>query len=227
MNSTANLTDLTRKLAASGARLVAVSKTHTPEEILLLYQAGQRLFGENRVQELQDKQVALPADIEWHLIGHLQRNKVRFIAPFVAMIHSVDSERLLEEIDRQAQKAGRVIPVLLQVHIAAEETKFGWSPEELQAWIGSEAWKKYAHIAICGLMGMATFTDNTVQVRAEFQRLRHLFDRIKQEAFAVKPEFRELSMGMSADYEIALEEGATLVRIGSLLFGERSDAVKA
>ncbi len=222
MISRSNLADLNGKLESRGARLVAVSKTHAPEAIFPMYEAGQRLFGENRVQELLEKQPVLPQDVEWHLIGHLQRNKVRFIAPFVAMIHSVDSERLLEEVHRQAEKLGRDIPVLLQVHIAQEETKFGWSAEELELWLAAGHRKQYPHARIHGVMGMATFTDNRDQVRMEFRSLRQLFDRLKEGVFAGIPEFCECSMGMSGDWEIAVEEGATLVRIGSLLFGQRS-----
>jgi PLP dependent protein len=223
MIPSAKLAELTRKADASGARVVAVSKTRSAAEILELYQQGQRLFGENRVQEMQAKQPELPADIDWHLIGHLQRNKVRFIAPWVAMIHSVDSERLLAEIDRQAEQCGRVIPVLLQVHIADEESKFGWSADELRAWCrtGSPR-ERFAHVAFSGLMGMATFTENQEQIRREFRGLRALRDELQATCFAESPEFRELSMGMSGDWEIALEEGATLIRVGSLLFGERA-----
>jgi len=222
MISRANLADLNGKLESRGARLVAVSKTHPAEAVFPLYEAGQRLFGENRVQEVLEKQPMLPADVEWHLIGHLQRNKVRFIAPFVAMIHSVDSERLLEEIHRQAEKLDRVIPVLLQVHIAREETKFGWTAEELEGWLASDHWRQYSHARIHGLMGMATFTDDQNQVRMEFRQLRQLFDRLKAGVFSESADFCECSMGMSGDWEIAVEEGATLVRIGSLLFGQRS-----
>ncbi|MBI1191940.1 MAG: YggS family pyridoxal phosphate-dependent enzyme [Bacteroidetes bacterium] len=222
MISRSNLADLNGKLESRGARLVAVSKTQPPAAILPLYEAGLRLFGENRVQELLEKQSALPQDVEWHLIGHLQRNKVRSIAPFVAMIHSVDSERLLEEVHRQADKIGRTIPVLLQVHIAQEESKFGWSAAELELWLASGQWKQYPNAQIHGLMGMATFTDNRDQVRMEFRSLRQLFERLNADVFAQADAFCECSMGMSGDWEIAVEEGATLVRIGSLLFGERA-----
>jgi hypothetical protein len=221
MISRDNLADLNGKLDKAGARLVAVSKTHPPSAILELYQAGQRIFGENRVQELLEKQPVLPPDIEWHLIGHLQRNKVRFVTPFVAMIHSVDSERLLEEIHRQALKVNRVIPVLLQVHIAQEDTKFGWSATELEEWLATAAWQQYAGASLCGLMGMATLTEDQELVRKEFRSLRQLFNRLKNGVFAQNDAFRECSMGMSGDWEIALEEGATLLRLGSLLFGSR------
>ena len=218
MDSTAKLAEIRRKLAKTGARLVAVSKTRSVQQIDQLYQAGQRIFGENRVQEMLEKQPVLPDDVEWHLIGHLQRNKVRFIAPFVSMIHSVDSERLIEEIDRQAQKTGRMIPVLLQVHIAQEETKFGWSVDELRQWIDCGALAQFAHVRVCGLMAMASFTENKDQVRAEFHSVSELFKDLRSGYFSEKPAFCELSMGMSGDWEIALEEGATLVRIGSALF---------
>jgi len=222
MISRDNLADLNGKLDKAGARLVAVSKTHPPSAVRELYQAGQRIFGENRVQELLEKQPVLPSDIQWHLIGHLQRNKVRFVAPFVAMIHSVDSERLLEEIHRQALKADRVIPVLLQVHIAQEDTKFGWSASELEDWLATAAWQQYPGASLCGVMGMATLTEDQAVVRREFRSLRQLFERLKSGVFAQHDAFRECSMGMSGDWEIALEEGATLVRLGSLLFGSRS-----
>lgn len=207
-------------------QLVAVSKTKPASMIQAYHQAGQRLFGENRVQELQEKQPALPTDIQWHAIGHLQRNKVKFIAPYVAMIHAVDSERLLAEIHKQAENHGRRIPVLLQVHIAQEQSKFGWGPEELLPWLESEAWRQYPGAQLHGLMGMATFTEDQDQVRSEFQMLRQRFEQCRQGpladmAYEAGGPFRELSMGMSGDWETAVEEGATLVRIGSSLFGAR------
>lgn len=220
-------------------RLVAVSKTKPAAMISAFHAAGQRLFGENRVQELQDKQPELPDDIQWHAIGHLQRNKVKYIAPYVALIHAVDSPRLLAEVHKQAERAGRRIPVLLQVHIADEENKYGWSPDELLPWLESGAWRDSPAAELHGLMGMATFTDNMEQVRREFRTLRTLFEACRQGPLAelasespspanadygaeASPRpFRELSMGMSGDWEIAVEEGATLVRIGSALFGAR------
>ncbi len=211
-------------------RLVAVSKTKPAAMIRAYHEAGQRIFGENRVQELVAKRPELPADVQWHAIGHLQRNKVKQIAPFVALVHAVDSERLLAEIHRQAERAGRVIPVLLQVHIAAEESKFGWSPDELLPWLETGAWRDLPGAEIRGLMGMATFTEDLDRVRGEFRTLRGLFEACRAGVFADRsgpsaegppPPFRELSMGMSGDWEVAVEEGATLVRIGSALFGAR------
>jgi PLP dependent protein len=219
--STENYLALNTEIKHYGARLVAVSKTKPVQDILALYNAGQRIFGENKVQELLPKYNALPKDIEWHLIGHLQTNKVKSIAPFVAMIESVDSLKLLEEIDKQAAKNKRTIPCLLQVFIATEETKFGLDESELFALLGSDEYKAMQNISICGLMGMATNTRNETQVAAEFNQLFHLFQKIKKQFFADKPGFKEISMGMSADYKIALKCGSTLVRLGSILFGER------
>lgn len=213
---------LLKNLQSRGITLVAVSKTHPVERILELYQRGQRDFGENRVQELLEKAPHLPADIRWHLIGHLQTNKVRYIAPFIHMIHSVDSLRLLAEIEKQAAKSGRTIDCLLQFHIAEEETKFGLSEDEADALLQSQEYHTMRHIRICGVMGMATFTDNTNQVRAEFRHLRRIFERLRTTYFADATHFREISMGMSSDWEIAVEEGSTIVRIGSLIFGPRS-----
>lgn len=213
---------LLKNLQKHGITLVAVSKTHPVERILELYQRGQRDFGENRVQELLEKAPHLPADIRWHLIGHLQTNKVRYIAPFIYMIHSVDSLRLLAEIEKQAAKAGRTIDCLLQFHIAEEETKFGLSEDEADALLQSQEYQAMRHVRICGVMGMATFTDNTDQVRAEFRHLRSIFERLRITYFADAPHFREISMGMSSDWQIAVEEGSTIVRIGSLIFGPRS-----
>jgi pyridoxal phosphate enzyme (YggS family) len=213
---------LLKNLQKHGITLVAVSKTHPVERILELYQRGQRDFGENRVQELLEKAPHLPADIRWHLIGHLQTNKVRYIAPFIYMIHSVDSLRLLAEIEKQAAKAGRTIDCLLQFHIAEEETKFGLSEDEADALLQSQEYQAMRHVRICGVMGMATFTDNTDQVRAEFRHLRSIFERLRVRYFAHAPHFREISMGMSSDWQIAVEEGSTIVRIGSLIFGPRS-----
>lgn len=201
-------------------RLVVVSKGQPPESILEAYQAGQRIFGENKVQELTQKQSRLPKDIEWHFIGHLQRNKVRFIAPFISLIHSVDSFSLLEEIDKQAQKWNRQIPCLLQVHIAREETKFGFSEEELPELVNSEKLQKLTHVTVAGLMGMASFTSDEERVHSEFRQLQQLFDKIKN-ADIPNITMVELSMGMSGDYKIAIEEGSTLVRLGSSIFGER------
>jgi len=215
-------------VSGKGPALVAVSKTHPAAAIQAAYDGGQRLFGENRVQELVDKQAALPPDIAWHLIGHLQRNKVKYVAPFVSMIHATDSERLLAEVHRQAEKIGRQIPVLLQVHIADESNKFGWEPDALLPWLQTGAWKAFSAAPIHGLMGMATFTEDRSQVRREFQGLRKLFDACREQVFADGPLdadglplFRELSMGMSGDWDLAVEEGASLIRVGSALFGAR------
>lgn len=209
-------------LLPHGAQLVAVSKMKPASDIQELYNAGQRIFGENYVQELTQKQPILPPDIQWHFIGHLQTNKVKYIAPFVSMIHAVDSLRLLQEINKQAAKHNRVIDCLLQVHIAEEETKFGLDGAELESLVSE--WQQQegrGNVRIAGLMGMATNTDNEAQIRKEFRQLKELHGHIKSRFFAEEDSFRELSMGMSGDYLLALEEGSTLVRIGSLLFGAR------
>lgn len=202
-------------------RLVAVSKFHPVEALQVAYDAGQRVFGESHVQELVAKQEVMPKDIEWHFIGHLQTNKVKYMASFVSLIHAVDSVKLLKEIDKQAQKCNRVIDVLLQVHVAKEETKFGFSPEELVQMLEEGEWKLFGSIRIAGLMAMATNTDDEVQIAEEFDTVRGLFCNMKERFFADTPEFKELSMGMSGDYQIAQRHGSTLVRVGSLIFGER------
>lgn len=204
-----------------GCRLIAVSKTQPASLIQQAYDAGQRVFGENKAQEMAAKQKELPADIEWHMIGHLQTNKVKYIAPFVALIHSVDSEKLLEEINKQAVKNNRKIKCLLQVYIAQEETKFGWSIEEISALLNPEFVTTYPAVEIEGLMGMATFTQDETQIRKEFGRLKTLFDTLKQSKLPANVTMTELSMGMSADYKIAMEQGSTLIRIGTAIFGER------
>ncbi|MFY0254231.1 YggS family pyridoxal phosphate-dependent enzyme [Chitinophaga sp. 30R24] len=216
------------RLAPYHARLVAVSKTKPVEDIAALYAAGQRIFGENYVQELTEKQAVLPADIEWHFIGHLQSNKVKYIAPFVHTIHAVDSLKLLQEINKQAAKQERIIYCLLQVHIAMEETKFGMDQQELQQLLNTYKANlpDFANVRIAGLMGMATNTNNETQVRREFHQLHALFGSIKITYFNNESSFKELSIGMSADYSIALQEGSTMVRIGSLLFGERTYSQK-
>lgn len=208
-------------LAPHGARLICVSKTHPVAKILEAYDAGQRLFGENKVQEMVDKQPQLPGDIEWHLIGHLQRNKVKYIAPFVALIHAVDSLRLLEEINKQGVKCGRIIPCLLQVYIATEETKFGLDPSEVRRLIASPEFAGMSNVRVEGLMGMASLTADKQQVQKEFHTLKSLFEELKGAALPPNAVMKELSMGMSSDYEIALQEGSTLVRIGTAIFGER------
>jgi pyridoxal phosphate enzyme (YggS family) len=202
--------------------LVAVSKTKPVEDILNAYEAGLKDFGENKAQELAGKFEQLPKDIRWHMIGHLQRNKVKYIAPFVYLIHSVDSMRLLKEIDKQGKNAGKVINCLLQVHIAREETKFGLDEQELIALLESDEFAGMTHLQVRGLMGMATNTTNEERIRNEFQYLRELFERIRASYSLPNASMEELSMGMSSDYLIALEEGSTMVRIGSALFGERN-----
>jgi len=216
-----NFDELSSILREKNVTLVAVSKTRSIEEILALYNCGQRDFGENRVQEMRDKYEALPKDIRWHLIGHLQTNKVKYIAEWVHLIHSVDSLALLEEINKQAQKHNRIIPCLLQVYIASEETKFGLDEDELITLLKSDVYKQMQNIAVVGLMGMATNTENVSLIRNEFSHLVQLFDKIKANYFGQDDAFRQKSMGMSSDYTIAVEIGSTMVRIGSLLFGER------
>ncbi len=201
--------------------LVAVSKTRSCQAIREAYATGQRAFGENKVQELADKQAALPEDIEWHMIGHLQRNKVKYIAPFVHLIHGVDSMRLLKEIDKEGAKNNRVIRCLLQVHIAKETTKHGFDKAELPDLLRSVAFAEMKNVCIHGVMGMATHTSDQVQVRKEFAGLSQLFRQLKMDVFANQPSFSHLSMGMSNDYEPAIEEGSTMVRIGSKIFGIR------
>lgn len=203
-------------------RLVAVSKFHPQTALTAAYEAGQRIFGESRVQELQVKQAALPADIEWHFIGHLQANKVKYIAPYVSLIHAIDSEKLLLEVEKQGSRCQRIIPCLLQLHIAREETKFGFTPEELLAFLATERWKTLTHVQISGLMCMASYTDDLQQVRHEFRTANELFDSIRHTYFSDRPSFKERSWGMSHDYLIAIEEGSTLVRVGTKIFGERS-----
>jgi len=209
------------ELSRLNVTLVAVSKTKPVETVQEAYDAGQRIFGENIVQELVSKYEALPKDIQWHLIGHLQRNKVKYIAPFITLIHSVDSLKLLHEIDKQAAKNNRVIDCLLQIHIAQEETKFGLDHVELIELLRSEEFSALKHVRIRGLMGIATNTPNEREVKAEFGELKSLFDGIKASFFRHADSFDILSMGMSADYKIAIEQGCTMVRLGSTLFGHR------
>ena len=210
-----------RKELPGHARLVAVSKYHPEACIEEAYSTGQRIFGESHVQELKRKQEVLPKDIEWHFIGHLQTNKVKYIAPFVSMIHAVDSMKLLLEIERQAEKSGRRIPCLLQLHVAQEDTKFGFSPDECRQLLADRHWKELTHVNICGLMCMASNTDDMEQVRKEFRTAHELFLELKNKYFALSPDFKECSWGMSHDYRLALEEGSTLVRVGSKIFGDR------
>lgn len=218
MISIDNFYKITEELNSYHARLVAVSKTKSPSEISELYNLGQRIFGENKVQEMCEKYNLLPKDIQWHLIGHLQTNKVKYIASFVSLIHSVDSFKLLKEINKQALKNNRTISCLLQIHIAREETKFGLSETEAIEILTSSELIQMKNVTISGLMGMATLTENTTIVRSEFQSLKNLFVRLEH----VNPMFNILSMGMSSDYQIALQEDSNMVRIGSLIFGERN-----
>lgn len=216
-----NLLQIKKELPPQ-VKLLAVSKTKSPEEILEVYNAGHKIFGENKVQELTSKFEILPKDIEWHMIGHLQTNKVKYIAPFIHLIHSVDSLNLLKEINKQAQKNNRIINCLLQIYIATEETKFGLNDLELQELLANEEYKKLENIKIVGLMGMASFTPEVSLIKSEFKKLFDIFVKTKQEYFSTDAEFKEISMGMSSDYPIAIEQGSTIVRIGSKLFGERN-----
>lgn len=209
------------ELITNNVVLVAVSKTKPVSAIQQLYDVGQRDFGENKVQEMQEKAAQLPTDIRWHLIGHLQSNKVKYIAPYVYMVHSIDSLKLLQEVDKRATQHNRTIDCLLQVHIAEEETKFGLDRTELRDLLESAVYQSMAHVCIRGLMGMATFTDDKEQVDREFRGLNSLFQQIKTDYFADDNRFDTLSMGMSGDYRIAVAAGSTMVRIGSLLFGSR------
>lgn len=216
------LQQIRSELQATHTQLVAVSKTHSPEEILKLYEQGQRDFGENKTQELAPKYDALPKDIRWHMIGHLQTNKVKYIAHFVYMIHSVDSEKVLQEIDKQAKKHNRIIHCLLQFKIAQEDTKYGFDLETAEKMLQSTDFQELKNIRIVGVMGMATFTEDEAQVRREFKHLKEIFNIIKAKYFSDKITFKEISMGMSDDYQIAIQEGSTMVRIGTLLFGARN-----
>ncbi len=200
-------------IEGSQCTLVAVSKTKPNELVMEAYDAGQRDFGENKVQDLVAKAEALPKDIKWHMIGHLQRNKVKYIVPFVHLIHGVDSEKLLKEIDKQAAKVDRIVSCLLQVHIAKEDTKFGFSAEEIEQLLSNDGLSKYPNVKIEGLMGMATFTDDKSQVAEEFASLKSLFDQYNWDI---------LSMGMSGDYQIAIEQGSNMIRVGTAIFGERN-----
>ena len=215
------LNKVIEQLKPKNVTLVAVSKTKPNEVILEMYKEGQRVFGENKVQELTAKYEALPKDIQWHAIGHLQTNKVKYIAPFITMIHSIDSLKLLKEVNKRAKQNDRIIDCLLQMHIAEEDSKFGLDKQEVKAILDSEVYQNFQNIRIVGVMGMATFTDDNQQVRQEFQNLKSIFDNLKSTYFNHQDSFKEISMGMSGDYELAIEEGSTMVRIGSLLFGKR------
>jgi len=203
-------------------KLVAVSKTKPNEDIMEAYEGGYRIFGENKPQELKQKHEDLPKDIEWHMIGHLQTNKVKYIAPFVSLIHAIDSFKLLKEVNKQAAKNERVIDCLLQFHIADEESKFGYSLQEVEELLNSDEYKELQSIRIVGVMGMATFTNDEQQVKSEFKNLKQNFDFLKQNYFAEEEAFCEISMGMSGDYKLAIEEGSTMVRVGSSIFGARN-----
>lgn len=220
MSIAENIDQVKERLSAV-CKLIAVTKTHPVEVLRKAYDAGHKIFGENKVQEMEEKYDRLPKDIEWHMIGHLQTNKVKYISPFVKLIHSIDSLKLLKEVDKQAQKAGRVIECLFQIHIAQEETKFGFSPEELKELMSSDSLHDLRNVKIVGLMGMASNTSDVDQIRGEFKLLKALFEECKK-VNKENMEMKELSMGMSSDYEIAIEEGSTLVRVGSAIFGNRN-----
>lgn len=219
-----NVKENIRKLQDSlpkGVGLVAVSKFHPVELLREAYDAGQRIFGESRVQELLQKVGQMPDDVKWHFIGHLQTNKVRAIVPYVAMIHSIDSEKLLRVVDSEAERAGRVVDVLLQLHVAQEETKYGMTADECVAMVESGVLAELTHVRVCGVMGMATNTDDENEIRAEFRKIKQVFDLLHEGCLHDSDCFREISMGMSDDYQIAVEEGSTLVRVGHSIFGER------
>lgn len=221
MNIQTNLKDVLTKLTPD-VRLVAVSKFHPKEAILEAYEVGQRVFGESKVQELQEKYEALPKDIEWHFIGHLQTNKVKYIVPYISLIHAVDSYKLLAEINKQAAKVNRIIPCLLEIHIAQEDSKFGFSMDTCREMLQQGDWKDLKNISVAGVMGMATNTNDEQQVLREFESLRLFFEELKSTFFAENDNFKEISMGMSHDYQLAIKSGSTLVRVGSYIFGERN-----
>jgi pyridoxal phosphate enzyme (YggS family) len=213
--------NLLKQQIPSCIKIVAVSKTKPAGDIMIAYMAGQKCFGENRVQELLAKKDSLPEDIEWHLIGHLQSNKVKQIVPFISMIESVDSFKLLSVINKESAKLNRIVNCLLQIHIAKEETKFGFNMEEIVQMVESEEYKLLDYIRICGVMGMATFTEDMNVVKKEFIYLRKCFNTLKENYYSGNTNFKEISMGMSNDFRIAVAEGSTMIRIGSLIFGER------
>ncbi len=222
MDLKANYQQLKTLCNENNAKLIGISKVHSVEKIKEVYDWGQRDFGENKAQELQEKQPSLPNDINWHFVGHLQRNKVKYIAPFVHLIHSIDSLKVLKEVDKEAGKNDRVVDVLLQVKIAQEPSKFGFEDHEVLRLVDNEDFKEMSNIRICGLMGMASLTDDKAQVKSEFRFLRNLFQQLANNHFQNKFYFKELSMGMSGDYEEALAEGSTMIRVGSAIFGPRS-----
>lgn len=220
MSIAENITFIRNQISAN-VKLVCVSKFHPDDAIMEAYAAGERVFGESKVQEMTGKYERLPKDIDWHFIGHLQTNKVKFIVPYVSLIHGVDSEKLLAEIDKQASKIGRKVNCLLQVYIANEETKFGFDEQELLQLFEIGGVERYPNVQLCGLMGMATFTEDKELVKNEFDYLKSIFDRLKSTYFNQSPEFKELSMGMSDDFPIAIQCGSTIVRIGTSIFGTR------
>jgi len=226
MSITANISAIKKEIGTSNVKLIAVSKTKPAESILEAYEAGHRLFGENMVQELVEKHEKLPKDIEWHLIGHLQTNKVKYIAPFINLIHSVDSLKLIQEINKQALKNNRVIDCLLQLEIADEETKFGMDMAEAIELLRSNEFQELKNVRICGVMGIATFTDNPKMTAEEFYELKTFFNGLKDTFFRKDPAFKEISMGMSGDYKLAIEKGSTLIRLGSTIFGVRQTKTK-
>ncbi len=221
MNIKSNIQSIKSKLP-DHVKLVAVSKTKPNKDIQEAYEAGQKIFGENKVQDLTKKFEELPKDIQWHFIGHLQTNKVKYIAPFVSLIHAVDSLKLLKTISKEAVKNNRTIDFLFQLHIADEESKFGLTYAKLEEIVSSEEFKQISNVNLRGLMGMATYTNNIEQIKSEFRRLKTNFDEMKKKYFANKHDFNEVSMGMSSDFELAVEQGSTMVRIGSTIFGERN-----
>lgn len=222
MSVAENIQDFLAQHVPENVKLVAVSKTKPMADIMEAYDGGYKVFGENKVQELVDKYEALPKDIEWHMIGHMQSNKVKYIAPFVHLIHGVDKFKLLKVINKEGAKSNRIINCLLQFHIAEEETKFGLDLEEAHEMLSSQVYADLTHVNVMGVMGMATFTDNHQKIRKEFKKLKTIFDDLKSNYFTDKQDFNQISMGMSNDYMIAIEEGATMIRIGSLLFGPRN-----
>ncbi len=215
-----------KKQIPEGVTLVAVSKTKPIEDIMQAYDEGQRVFGENKAQEMKEKQALLPKDIQWHMLGHLQENKVKYIVPFVSLIHSVDSLKILQAINKRAIICERVVDCLLEIDISHEETKFGLSKDELYNLLSSPEYEQMKNIRVCGLMGIGSITDDNSKTREEFRGLRALYSEIKDKFFAGKDYFRHVSMGMSGDYDIAIEEGSTIVRIGSKIFGERDYSAK-
>ena len=220
--SVAENTERVKSSLPDHVQLIAVSKTKPAELLMEAYNHGQRAFGENKIQELGWKSEELPKDIEWHFIGHLQSNKIKYIAPFVQLIHGVDTFKLLKAINTEAKKINRIIPCLLQFYIAEEETKYGFSLPEVEEMLNSDEFKLLNHVKISGVMGMATYTDDEVRIRKEFASLKTYFDKLKTVYFVENTDFKEISMGMSGDYLIAIEEGSTMVRIGSTIFGERT-----